>query len=139
MIFSSHTTTRAPARYCSPGSDQSYRTLSPQIAEIDAKWLKLLSFAASPVARAVIITTPRKAGASVNKHLVCLLMICAVIAGCRPKNPATKASPVAGLPPGSFTRQWTQPLDLKNNPPLELHLTKDYVFAYTRDHVAYTI
>jgi outer membrane protein assembly factor BamB len=75
----------------------------------------------------------------VNKHLVCLLMICTAIAGCHPKNTPKAESPVTGLPPGSFARLWTQPLELRNDPPRELHLTKDYVFAYSRDHVVYTI
>src|SRR5438552_1085827 len=84
-------------------------------------------------------TAPRQAGASVNKHLVCLLIICTAIAGCHNNKSTTQPSPVSGLPPGSFARLWTQPLDLHNDPPRALHLTNDYVFAYTRDHVVYTI
>src|SRR5438105_2865881 len=84
-------------------------------------------------------TTPPEAGASVNKHLVCLLILCTAIAGCQHNKATSRPSPVSGLPPGSFARLWTQPLDLRNDPPRALHLSNDMVFAYTRDHVVYTI
>src|SRR6266540_3925741 len=79
------------------------------------------------------------AGASVSKHLVCLLIALSFAGGCRPPTGGGPKSPITALPAGSFARQWAAKLDLKNDPVRELHLEGDRVFVYTRGNQSYVI
>src|SRR5262245_51321439 len=73
----------------------------------------------------------------VTKHLVWLLIGFVALSGCRHEKDQKAVSPVGPLPAGSFAREWTAQLDLKNDPVRSLHVLRDWVFVYTRKNVSY--
>ncbi|MGB7160889.1 MAG: PQQ-binding-like beta-propeller repeat protein [Tepidisphaeraceae bacterium] len=77
-----------------------------------------------------------------TKQLVAVFVAAAVIlsalaGGCASK-PEPEPKPTIGpVPPNSFVKQWSAPLDLKNDRITELHLRDSSLYAYTRGDVAY--